>query len=161
MEYAIHPGTHLRTQVFGQWRRLVAEGGEEQALVLFDAQLLQAVCLGVEGLCHADERDRALLLAATERHPLQVALARVVPLVIDAGVRFRIPIFLATDHGAAMRAAIDPTSEPVGGARYHHRCIADKGTLEVIEGGNLAGQSHEAPVRPAIDAFLLPVVDLL
>ena len=156
-ENAVDIGTHFRADILCQLLHRVAERGEHQAAVAVHPQLAQIVLLGVEVARH----PRHVLLAAAERHALQVAGRAVVPLVVDAAVVGGVAAGQAADHGAAVGAAVEPGSErALGRARHHHGGGADEGGLEVAGVGDLRFQAEEAPGRAFENALLLECGDL-
>ncbi len=69
-------------------------------------QLVQAVLGGLEVGRHAAVDLAVLLDAAAERHALQVALQRVVPLVVRADELLAVAVALAAELHAAVRADV-------------------------------------------------------
>ncbi len=158
VEYAVDPGPHLGADVLGQRCHAVAEGCEYNAAVAIDAQLLQAMCLGIEIRRHA----RHALLATAEGDTQQITRGIEAPLVVHTSVRCRVATRLAANARATVSATVHPRSQrTLRGPRNHDRRIADKCTLKVAWVRDLGFESHEVPGGTAVDALLLPLVDRL
>src|SRR4051812_27395822 len=88
--------------------------------------LVGAVFLRLEVGRHAALHLAVLLDAAPERHALQVALQRIVPLVVRTGEVLAVAVPLATKAHAAVRADVLDDVEPaVLVAHQDHRALAD------------------------------------
>src|SRR5208283_27746 len=157
VEQAVEPGTHCRTKVVVERRRVVPEGREDEAAVAVDPQLLEAMVLRIEIGRHAGRSFNTV----AEGHAPQVAARIVAPLMVDTDVAFRVAARGPADRRAPMRASIDPRRKaPVFTARDYHRRITDKSTFEVAGIGNLRFHCEVAPYRPTEDPLLLQLINV-
>ena len=130
--------------------------GEDRPVVVVHLQDIEAVLLALEVGGHA-----ALLTnAPAQRHPDQVALQIVGPLVIGADELGRVAeIAFAELHpamGAAVHEGVDLAFRV---ARDHDRTVAEPGALVIAGIGNLRRQRHVVPRLAAEDALHLPLID--
>jgi hypothetical protein len=127
-----------------------AERGEDHALVRGDAQLGEAMVLGIEVRRIAAHARHAA--AVGDAH--QVAARIVGPLVIDAAVLAGVAAGLALHGRAAMGATIDEGMQAaVLGAADDDRRVADERRLEVVRVRDLRFQRDVVPDRAAKDGL--------
>lgn len=138
-----------------QRRRGGVEGTEDHLADRIHPQLLQTMTGHVE-------IGRVTALAAqalAEGHADQFAGRVIGPLVVHTGMRTvlaDVAAQLAAHQCAAMRAAVDPTVQRVGGIpRQHDGRVANEGGLVITRGRHLGGQAQKAPHRPAENSLLL------
>ncbi|MNV46997.1 hypothetical protein D3C71_1388480 [compost metagenome] len=146
----------LLAEVLAEGRRLVREGGPDHAVDHLDAQLVQAVVLGVEVRRHA-----ALTLdAATEGHALQVAVQRIGPLVIGADQLLGVAGAGLAELDALVGAAVLDDRDLVLARTDHDAGFLAQGRrLPVADLGQLALQTDIEPVRSVPDLLQFLGVD--
>jgi hypothetical protein len=99
------------------------------------------VLLVVEVLGHA----AFAMHAALERHTHQVAFERVAPLVVRAGEFLDLALVLPADGAAAVCAAVFHHVDAVGIAHDDDLLVADPGSLEAADIGQLAFKANVVP----------------
>ncbi|MNZ99968.1 hypothetical protein D3C78_1193130 [compost metagenome] len=146
----------LLAEILAEGRRLVREGGPDHAVDHLDAQLVQAVVLGVEVRRHA-----ALTLdAATEGHALQVAVQRIGPLVIGADQLLGVSGAGLAELDALVGAAVlDDRDLVLARADHDAGLFAERGGFPVADLGEFALQTDIEPVRPVPDLLQFLGVD--
>jgi hypothetical protein len=136
--------------------------GEDDAAARRDLELREAVVGRLEVDRHAALHLAVLLHAAPERHALQVALQRVVPLVVRAGEVLAVAVALAAKAHAAVRAdVLDDVDLAILRAHQDHRALADDGALEIAGVRNLGLEADVAPMTLVEEAFELTPMQLL
>jgi len=156
IEHTVYPRADVVSEVLLDRLHLVAEGCENQTSVRRQVELLQRVLSSIEARWVA-----ALALEPfAKRHPREIPLQVIRPLMIDALKRRPIASDLAADQGPAMRTPVHHRVKLAFAVPTHdHWRVGDEGGLEVAGVRQFRVQRHIVPGSTAEQPFLFALVN--
>ena len=162
VEQAVEVVQHRRAEEVLEGLDIRIERGEDDAAAGRHPELVEAVLLELEVGRHAAVDLAFLAHAAAKRHALQVALERIVPLVVRAGEIAPVALALAAEAHAAVGAdVLDDVDSAFEVAGQDHRALADDAEAEVAGVRDLGLEADVAPVLAVEEALQLEAVQRL